>query len=289
MRVPNENSRRAPVLTVINLKGGVGKTATAFQVAGAYHERGKRVLLVDCDAQANLTTSFLAEPDGQPGVESLFDPAREPDIESLLRRTSFEHIELLPATMRLSRYDLPDRAQWEQHDLHHSLTEPLRELRPRYDIIIIDCPPRLSVVSYSALCASDFALVPTEVADYGAQGLTQVKAAIADVRRRHNPALQLLGLLPSRYRRARAYQQTYLDRLRTHCGDEVFPEPVPDVAHYEQSVCDRIPIVLHRPKSRAADIIRRLVDEIDRRIERLSAGRQLRRRSHAAPASATAA
>lgn len=276
-------ARSASVVTILNLKGGVGKTATAFQTAGAFHERGRRVLLIDCDAQANLTGSFLAEPDGQPGVEIFFDPAREPDLETLIRHTAFANIDLIPSTPGLSRYDLPDRSQWEELALHRALVEPLAELRSLNDIILIDCPPRLSVVSFAALCASDFALVPTEVADYGAQGLTQVKAAIADVRRRHNPRLQLLGLLPSRYRKARAYQQTYLDRLRAHFGDEVFGEPVPDLAHYEQSVCDRIPIVLHRPKSQAANLIRRLADEIERRIAGHAHGRQLGRRSHAHP------
>lgn len=265
-------------ITLINLKGGVAKTFTAWTLAGVLEERSRRVLLVDCDVQSNLTSSFLTELGDQPGVDAFFDPAIDPDATRLVRRSSFAHVDIIPATNRLSRFDLPDRDQWEKADLQRALADPLTELRPLYDLIVIDCPPRLSVVTYAALCASDFALVPLEAADYGAQGIAQVNAAIAEVRRRHNPRLQLLGYLVSRYKQRRAYQQTYLDRLRAHFGQDVFPEPIPDLAYYEQSVCDRTPIVFHRPRSEAANIARRLVDEIDRRIERLAGRRRQRRR-----------
>lgn len=271
-------ARHATVLTVTNLKGGVGKSHTCFQIAGVCQERGRRVLLIDCDAQGNLSGSFLADPHRQGGVEVFFNPASEPDPSVLVRKTSYDHIDVIPATVALSRYDLPDRSAWEQSDLQRALADPLAQLRPQYDLILIDSPPRLSVVSYAALCASDFALVPLEVADYGAQGTSQVNAAIDEVRRRHNPRLQLLGYLVSRYKRARAYQQTYLERLHAHFGTKVFPEPVPDLAYYEQSVCDRTPIVFHRPGSPAADIVRRLVDQIERRIETLTRSGQRRRR-----------
>ncbi len=279
VRVLASSRHRAAFITVINLKGGVAKTFTVWTIAGVCQERGQRVLLIDCDAQANLSGSFLADVGQDAGVESLFDPATEPNAASLIRRTPFSHIDIIPATVRLARYDLPDRSAWEKSDLQRALADSLEPLRAQYDLILIDCPPRLSVVSYAALCASDFALVPMEVADYGAQGIKQVNAALADVRRRYNPNLKLLGYVVSRYKRARAYQQTYLERLRAHFGEDVFPEPIPDLAYYEQSVCDRLPIVLHRPRSKAAEIARRLVDEIDRRIERLTGSSRQRRRS----------
>lgn len=270
-------------ITLINLKGGVAKTFTAWTIAGVLEERSRRVLLIDCDVQGNLTGSFLSELDDQPGVEAFFDPAVEPEAARLVRRTSFAHVDIIPATARLTLFDLPSRDQWEKADLQRALADPLMQLRKQYDLILIDCPPRLSVVSYAALCASDFALVPLEAADYGAQGIAQVNAAIAEVRRRYNPRLQLLGYLVSRYKQRRAYQQTYLDRMRAYFGEDVFPEPIPDLAYYEQSVCDRTPITLHRPRSEAAHIARRLVDEIDRRIQTLS-GRRRQRRRQSVPA-----
>jgi chromosome partitioning protein len=276
------------VITVINLKGGVAKTFTVWTIAGVLEERRRRVLLIDCDAQGNLTGSCLTDIGDQPGVEAFFDPAAEPDAAMLIRKTSFAHIDIIPATTRLSRFDLPDRAQWEKSDLQRALADPLAKLRGQYDVILIDCPPRLSVVSYAALCASDFALVPLEAADYGAQGIAQVNAAIAEVRRRHNPRLELLGYLISRYKQRRAYQQTYLDRMIAHFGKKVFPEPIPDLAYYEQSVCDRTPIVFHRPRSKAADIARRLVDEIDRRIQAFPGRRQQRGRQGVPEASVVA-
>ena len=119
-------------------------------------------------------------------------------------------------------------------------------LRSSYDFILFDCPPRLSVVSFAALCASDYVVIPLEAADWGAQGIVQVTAAIEEVQRHYNPRLKLLGYLVSRFKRARAYQQSYLKQLRSHFGGLAFDTVIPDLARFEQSVTDRIPITLQR-------------------------------------------
>lgn len=85
---------QSKVITLINLKGGVAKTFTAWTIAGVCQERGRRVLLVDCDAQGNLTGSYLNHLGDEPGVEVLFDPAAEPDVAMLVRRTPFAHIDM---------------------------------------------------------------------------------------------------------------------------------------------------------------------------------------------------
>ncbi len=268
-----KSARASTALTVINLKGGVGKTHACWMLASVCEERQRRLLLIDTDTQANLTDSFLADDERVPGVDALFDPAQEPTAQSLVRRTAYPNIDILPANPRLARYDLADQAAWESTDLHLSLVDPLRELRASYDLIVIDCPPRLSVVSYAALCASDAVVIPLEAADWGAQGIMKVTAAIHDVQRRHNQRLRLLGYLVSRFKRARSYHQSYLKQLRAHFGPLAFDTVIPDLARFEQSVTDRIPTTLHAPSSEEAGIARTFFREVERRCQGVGRGR----------------
>ena len=265
--------RSAKVITVINLKGGVGKTHTAWLLASVCQEQALRVLVVDTDTQANLTNSFLTERDENPSIEALFNPASDTQAQSLIRRTRFSHIDLIPASQALAQFDFTDPRQWEQTDLHLSLRDSVSTVSAAYDFIVFDCPPRLSVVSYAALCASDYVIIPLEAADWGAQGIVQVTAAIEQVRQKYHPKLKLLGYLVSRFKRARAYQQSYLTQLREHFGDLAFDSVIPDLAQFEKSVTDSIPITLHSPSSEEAGIARAFFEEVRNRIEGLGRGR----------------
>lgn len=277
----SDSVRRCTALTVLNLKGGVGKTHTVWLLASVCQEAGLRTLLIDTDTQANLTGSFLAASDDAPGVEALFDPAREVSPLMLIRPTQYADIDLLPSSSRLAPFDLSDQKNWETADLHLSLVDALNALRPRYDFIIIDCPPRLSLVSFAALCACDGVIVPLEAADWGAQGIVQVTAAIDHVREQHNHQLELLGYLVSRYKRGRAYQQSYMKALKLKFGGFTFDTMIPDLAAFEKSVTDRIPITIHNPRSSAAAVARQLFREVCRRTQRDSRGRPAGRGANA--------
>jgi chromosome partitioning protein len=259
-------AHRGHVVTVLNLKGGVGKTHACWLLAAVCQEQGHRLLAVDLDPQGNLTSSLLLAADDRPTAEILFDPAADADARGLVRGTAFDHIDLIPSAPAIARYDLSDQRQWEQADLHLTLLEPVARLRPEYDYVVFDCPPRLSLVSFAALCASDFVVIPLEAADWGAQGVVQVTAAIEYVRRHFNPDLHLLGYLVSRFKKARAYQQSYLAELRRHFGSQAFDTVVPDMASFEQSVIDRVPVTLRPRSGRAAAIARELFAEVERRI-----------------------
>lgn len=270
--MPTELLRRAHVLTVLNLKGGVGKTHTSWLMTGVCQERQRRLLAIDTDPQGNLSSSFLTPGETRPGVEILFDPRNDIDTAGLVRRTDFTHVDVVPSNPALARFDLSDQRQWETADLHLSLTEPISAWRALYDFIVIDCPPRLSLVSYAALCASDFVIIPLEAADWGAQGIMQVTEAVEHVRQYYNPRLQLLGYLVSRFKRQRPVQQAYLKELRQHFGDRAFDTMIPDLASFESSVVERIPVTLRGRYHRAAGIARAFFDEVERRIARLQPG-----------------
>jgi len=267
--MPASDEPRARLITSLNLKGGVGKTHLCWLLAGVCQERGKRLLVVDTDTQGNITKSLL--PQGHsptPGIEALFDPRTDADAASLVRKTRFSHIDLLPASPAVSPFDLSDRDAWERADLHLSLAEGLREIRSSYDYLVFDCPPRLSLVSFAALCASDFVIIPLEAADWGAQGIVQVTAAVNHARERYNPDLRLLGYLVSRFKRMRIYQRSYLAKLREHFGKQAFDTVIPDLAGFEKSVTHGVPITLYKPASMEAGYARRLFAEVQRRIHR---------------------
>ena len=279
----------ARVLTTLNLKGGVGKTHTTWLAAAVAQERGMRTLLVDMDTQGNLTSSFLTAESAVPGVEVLFNPAVDGDVRSLIRRTPFSHIDLIPAGPALAGFDESKQDAWERADLHFSLLDAVAELRSNYDLILFDCPPRLSLVSFAALCASDGIVIPLEAADWGAQGILRVAQAVDYVRKRYNPQLQLVGYLVSRFRRARAYQNSYLAQLRRHFGAEAFDTVIPDLAQFEKSVTDRLPITLHAPRSEESDIARRYFDELLTRTAGHGGSRHRSRRPRVLDAAAAGA
>lgn len=256
----------AHVITVLNLKGGVGKTHTCWVLAAVAQERRQRILLIDLDPQANLSRSFVEQVEPQRSAAALFDPAAEPDVLPIVQRTPFSHIDFLPACARLATFDQSNQHTWEETDGQFALLESIEELRRHYDFIVFDCPPRLSLTSYAALCVSDYVIVPLEAADWGAQGIRQVTEAINYVRQHHNPGLRLLGYLVSRYRRFRSYQRTYFAGLRKHFGSIMFDIVLSDLAEFEKSVTDRIPVTLRAPSSVAAQVARNFFDEVCRRI-----------------------
>ena len=195
-----DSNRPANVITVLNLKGGVGKTHAVWLLAAVCQERNRRVLLIDTDAQGNLSNSFIRDGSREPGVEQLLDPSIDADVHSLIRRTAFSAIDILPASPAIAEFDLSEQRKWEKSDLHRSFLDPIRAVQPHYDFIVFDCPPRLSLASFAALVASDHLIVPLEAADWGAQGITQVTEAADYVRGRFNPKLNLLGYLVSRFK-----------------------------------------------------------------------------------------
>jgi len=272
--VPAPSDRRARVITSLNLKGGVGKTHLCWLIASVCQERGRRCLIVDLDQQANITQSFLPDHSNPTGVERLFEPTDDAEPRDLVRQTALSNIDIIPVTGHFARLDVSQPGQWESQRLHAALADAVAELLPEYDYILFDCPPRMSLASYAALCASDFVVIPLEAADWGARGTASVRAIVQRVQRHDNPRIQLLGYVVSKFKRARAFQQTYMAQIRQAFGDEVFETAIPDLAQFERSVDEGIPITLHSPRSHGADIARQLFDEIESRIaEKLGGGR----------------
>lgn len=278
----------ATLLTSLNRKGGVGKTHLCWLVASVAQERGLQTLLVDLDPQANLTSSFLPHVSNT-SVEVLFDRSVEPDLKSLIQNTKYHGVDVVPSSERLEPFNEPNPQSWWDGDLQFSLAEAVEAVRDEYDFILFDCPPSLSLVSYAAMCASDHVMIPLEAARWGALGTQHIVTAMEEVQQRFNSKLSLLGYVVSRYKARRAYQQQYLAELRKHFEQDAFDTVIPDLAAFEKSVTDQIPITSHSPTSHASRIARRFFDELIERCERLQSSSQPNGRSSLPASSASAA
>jgi chromosome partitioning protein len=257
------------VLTVLNQKGGVGKTSTCHHVSGTLAQLGQRLLLVDNDPQASLTQGLFG-----PTVARSLDPATTiaavlagelPEPSRVIRPSGVVGVDLLPGSGRATSFNVPDPhlADW---NAQVAIRDFLAELRGNYDLVVIDCPPNLHLCSWAALVASDYVLVPLQPEDYGAQGIADVQASIGRVQTGPNPGLRLLGFLITMRSARRTVHQLFEENLRSLYGEAVFRATVPEAPEFPEAIMKRLPISGYKPRGAAAKSIRAVADEL---LERL--------------------
>jgi chromosome partitioning protein len=257
-----------PVITALNQKGGVGKTSTCYHLAGTLAQSGRRVLLVDNDPQASLTQGFLG-----PQVTRQLDPAETiaavyqqgavPD--QVLRATGIPNVELLAGSRLAASFNVPDphRADWP---LQVALREFLAEVLDRYDTVMIDCPPNLHLASWASLVASDALIVPLQPEDFGAQGIADVQDSIDRVVAGPNPDLKLLGFLITMSNNRLAVHKGFEQLLRSLYGAAVFATTIPISTDFKESIVQRKPVALYKPRGAAAKVMKALAEEITARL-----------------------
>jgi chromosome partitioning protein len=263
-----------PVVSAINLKGGVGKTSLCMHLAGALALAGRRVLAVDNDPQSSLTAGFLgAQPTRHlepAGTIAAIYAGDDPLPGAVIRPAGFERIDLLAGSRFAvgANIPLPHKAP---HADQVRLRDFLDQVRDAYDVVLVDCPPNLHMASWAAMAASDAFIVPVQPEDFGAQGTQDVIESAAGVRAVVNPGLALAGYIVSMYQARRAIHQAYVEHLRAAHGDAVFAATIPEAAEFAEAVTARRPIGFHKPKGAAARAIRAVAEEL---VARLAAGAQ---------------
>jgi chromosome partitioning protein len=258
------------VVTLLNQKGGVGKSTTTFHLGGALAKAGRTVLLVDNDPQSSLTQGAIGTERAsvlplEASLAAIYsgEPVRGAD---LIIDLDFPGLHLLPNTEHSTRFNLaePHLLPWESQA---ALVEMMAEVAPSFDIVLIDCPPNLYLATWAALAASDSLIIPVQAEDYGIQGLVSVERSINLVRATVNPRLGMLGLVITMFGARKSVHQAYEAILRETYGDSVFSTCLPHAIDFPEATMHHRPLSWHKPKSASTKALAALADEFMGRIE----------------------
>lgn len=208
------------VIAVANQKGGVGKTTTTLNLGAACAERGARVLLIDLDPQANLTAAVGLET-VEPGDSTAALLSRERSLLSLVRPVK-PNLAIAPAHLDLAAAEVSAQQTLARETI---VRDALREVHD-WEIVLIDCPPSLGLLTVNALAAARWVLVPVQMARLPLLGLNHLRGLIAAVRRHLNPDVALLGVLPTFFDPRRVYDRELLAEVQRALGDLVLSPPV---------------------------------------------------------------
>jgi len=213
----------AKTVSIVNQKGGVGKTTTAVNLTAALGAAGKKVLLVDIDPQGNSTSGFGI--DKRALEKSAYDviingePAR-----NVIQKTQYKNVDVLPANMDLAGAEL------ELVDIKHRerrLKTALSVLHDDYDFLLLDCPPSLGLITLNALCASDSFLVPIQCEYYALEGLSQLMNTVRTVKRLYNPFIELNGVVLTMYDGRLNLTQQVVQEVKKYFPDKVYSTVIP--------------------------------------------------------------
>lgn len=264
---PTEPATAARILAIANQKGGVGKTTTAINLGTALGVAGRKVLIVDLDAQGNASTGF--------GIDRA---ARHVTIyDVLLRGTAFDeavlptevpHVEIVPATVDLSAAEIElandARRAFRLRDCFAGLTR-------RYDHILIDCPPSLGVLTVNALTAAHAVMVPLQCEFFALEGLSQLLRTVERVRRTFNPMLQMHGIVLTMFDRRNNLSEQVATDVRSFMGDRVYQTIIPRNVRVSEAPSHGKPVLLYDVRSPGAQAYAHLAGEMLRRERHLAA------------------
>ena len=213
------------VIAVANQKGGVGKTTTAINVAASVAALGKRVLLFDLDPQANATSGLGIEK--IPGASAYAAILEGESLEPQIKPTAYENLSLIPAEMDLCGLEI----QLARRDDHlHRVAHALKPIADsgRFDLILVDCPPSLGILTLNAFAAAEGLLVPLQCEYYSLEGISMLTRILEQLRESGvNPQLQIIGVLMTMYDGRTNLAQSVVSDVREHLGALVFETNIP--------------------------------------------------------------
>lgn len=211
------------IYAIANQKGGVGKTTTAVNLGGYLARMGHNVLLIDMDPQGNASSGLgLQVRDLQKSVYQML--IGELSASEILMPTAIKGLSILPSNTDLAGIE-PDLLQTE--DREYVLKKSLEQLKQQFDIVIIDCPPNLGILTLNALCAANRVLIPLQTEYYALEGLTQLLDAIQRVQKHFNPGLVLNGVVLTMYDARTSMSQQVVEDVKSHFSDRVYQTIIP--------------------------------------------------------------
>ena len=244
-----DTARSARVLAVANQKGGVGKTTTAVNLGTSLALDGHRVLLVDIDPQGNLTSGIGLKGQAAAGGTIYEALTTDAEPESFVLPTRVDNLALIPADRNLTGAEIELVSMLARE---HRLRRVLDPLRSRFDLIFIDCPPSLGLLTLNALVAADAIVIPLHCEYYALEGLAELVATMRRVRAVLNPSLDIEGVLLTMYDDRTNLGQLVAKDVREFFKDKVFETIIPRNVRLGEAPSHGMPAVLYDAKSRGA-------------------------------------
>lgn len=249
----------AIVICVTNQKGGVGKTTTAVNL-GYYLAKDKyKTLLIDFDPQGNATSGLgIEKTEIETGmVEVMLGQAK---MSSAIARTKYKNLDIVPTTPELANAEVELVSKQKKFSI---LRNSLAEVVEKYDYVIIDSPPSLSLLTVNGMIASNYLLLPVQTEFYALEGVAQLLESMKLVRKAMNPKLQLLGVLATMYDKRTSLSAQVLTEIKKYFKDRTFETTIPRNVRIAEAPSHGVPVGEYDRFSKGARAYRDLAREVE--------------------------
>jgi chromosome partitioning protein len=253
------------VIAVANQKGGVGKTTTSVNLSACLAAVGRRVLLVDLDSQANATSGLgFEKTEGASAYRALLG---ETDLQSKVQQSSYPNLALIPSEVDMCGAEI-ELARVENHLQRFRMAlEPIRN-GSAFDLIVVDCPPALGVLTLNVFAAADWLLIPLQCEYYALEGISMINRVIGQIRDSGvNASLEILGVLMTMFDGRTRLAQQVVGEVRQHFGPLVFDTVIPRTTRLAEAPSFGKPIIDYDKYSVGAAAYEVFTQELLKRVD----------------------
>jgi len=246
------------IIVIANQKGGVGKTTTAINLSASLAAMEKRVLLIDCDPQANASSGTNVTPDdGNRNIyRALYAPER---VNEMILRSAMEYLDIIPSIQDLvaAELELVDKIGREYY-----IREVVDCISGQYEYIFLDCPPSLGLITINSLCAATDLLIPLQCEYYALEGIAHLMNTFTLVRKRLNTSLNLLGVVLTMFDKRNKLSHQVESEVRGYFQDKVFKSVIPRNVRLSEAPSHGLPALCYDYRSAGSQAYLKLGEEV---------------------------